>query len=259
MAQECGVAAAMLAVALALGALTLLAGRRLAPHPRNADDNPPPEYGARTAHKTWVQFRVRYALVALLFVVFDMEMVYMFPWAAVFKRLGLVAFLDMFVFIAILAAAIAFSWKLGAFEGGVIRYFAVDGGHGANLLAALAGYDPRLQPVASPRHADLLLVVEPISRKLVPALAEVARALPCPRRVLLAGDVPRAERIRGEELLPGAFRVEGTSPGQVAGAMLSSAAWQEVSVTEEFGWEPDSRPLSSREELELATEPASSV
>jgi NADH-quinone oxidoreductase subunit A len=75
-----------------------------------------PEYGAGTAHKTWVQFRVRYALLALLFVAFDMEMVFMFPWAVAFKRIGMVAFLDMFVFIAILAAAIAFAWKEGALD-----------------------------------------------------------------------------------------------------------------------------------------------
>ena len=54
--------------------------------------------------------------LALLFVAFDMEMVFMFPWAVVFKRLGLVAFLDMFVFIAILISAIAFAWKEGAFD-----------------------------------------------------------------------------------------------------------------------------------------------
>jgi NADH-quinone oxidoreductase subunit A len=68
------------------------------------------------ALETWVQFRVRYAVLALLFVAFDMEMVYMFPWAVVFKRLGVVAFLDMFVFIAILAAAIAYAWKEGVFD-----------------------------------------------------------------------------------------------------------------------------------------------
>jgi NADH-quinone oxidoreductase subunit A len=72
--------------------------------------------GARTEHKTWVQFRVRYAVLALLFVAFDMEMVFMFPWAVVFRRVGLVAFLDMFVFVAILAAALAYAWKEGALD-----------------------------------------------------------------------------------------------------------------------------------------------
>lgn len=72
--------------------------------------------GARTEHKTWVQFRVRYAVLALLFVAFDMEMVFMFPWAVAFRRIGLVAFLDMFVFFAILAAALAYAWREGALD-----------------------------------------------------------------------------------------------------------------------------------------------
>jgi NADH:ubiquinone oxidoreductase subunit 3 (subunit A) len=76
----------------------------------------PFESGLRSERKTWVQFRVRYFVLALVFVAFDMEMVFMFPWSVVFKRLGLSAFVDMFVFIAILAVAIAFAWKEGAFE-----------------------------------------------------------------------------------------------------------------------------------------------
>lgn len=111
-----GIAALMLFVALALGFLTLRAGRWLGPRPRRPADNPPPEHGGRTSHKTWIQFRLRYAVLALLFVAFDMEMVFMFPWAVVFKRVGLIAFGDMFVFIAILAAAIIFAWKEGAFD-----------------------------------------------------------------------------------------------------------------------------------------------
>ena len=111
-----GIVAALLVLAIAIGALVIGAGRWFVGQPRSPHDDPPFEYGSRTAHKTWVQFRVRYAVLALLFVAFDMEMVYMFPWAVAFKRLGLVAFLDMFVFIAILAAAIGYAWKEGAFD-----------------------------------------------------------------------------------------------------------------------------------------------
>lgn len=80
------------------------------------DQNAPIEWGAPTENKTWVQFRLRYAVVSLVFISFDMEMVYMFPWGVVFKRLGFVAFGDMFVFVAILAVAILFAWKEGAFD-----------------------------------------------------------------------------------------------------------------------------------------------
>jgi NADH:ubiquinone oxidoreductase subunit 3 (subunit A) len=109
-------AAVMLVVALLFGLLTLALGRLLGPSRRRQKDNPAPEDGGRTGHKTWVQFRLRYAILALLFVAFDMEMVFMFPWAVVYKRVGLVAFFDMFVFVAILAAALFFAWKEGAFD-----------------------------------------------------------------------------------------------------------------------------------------------
>ncbi|GHP01174.1 NADH-quinone oxidoreductase subunit A [Reticulibacter mediterranei] len=109
-------AGVMLLVALLLGILALGLNRWLAPTTRTSEKNPPPEYGGRTGHKTWVQFRLRYAVLALLFVAFDMEMVFMFPWAVVFKEVGLVAFFDMFVFVAILASAIFFAWKEGGLD-----------------------------------------------------------------------------------------------------------------------------------------------
>jgi len=110
------IAAVMLVLALLLGFLALGLGRFIGPRPRPEEQNPPPEHGGRTGHKTWVQFRLRYAVLALLFVAFDMEMVFMFPWAVVYKQVGLVAFFDMFVFVAILASAIFFAWKEGVFD-----------------------------------------------------------------------------------------------------------------------------------------------
>ena len=110
------IAGVMLLFALLLGFFALALGRIVGTKRRSANENPPPEHGGRTGHKTWVQFRLRYAVLALLFVAFDMEMVFMFPWAVVYKRVGLVAFFDMFVFVAILTSAIFFAWKSGAFD-----------------------------------------------------------------------------------------------------------------------------------------------
>ncbi len=110
------IAAIMLLVALLIGGFALVVNRLLGPSTRTSKQNPPPEHGGRTGHKTWVQFRLRYAVLALLFVAFDMEMVFMFPWAVAFKEVGLVAFFDMFVFVAILTSAIFFAWKEGAFD-----------------------------------------------------------------------------------------------------------------------------------------------
>lgn len=64
----------------------------------------------------WVQVDVRWAVIALIFVAFDMEMIYMFPWAVAYLEVGPVAFWDMFVFAAILAVGLAYAWKRGAFE-----------------------------------------------------------------------------------------------------------------------------------------------
>ena len=110
------IAGVMLVMALLFGLLALGLGKLFGPAARPPEQNPQTEFGGRTGHKTWVQFRLRYAVLALLFVAFDMEMVFMFPWAVVFKRVGLVAFFDMFVFVAILTSAILFAWKEGAFD-----------------------------------------------------------------------------------------------------------------------------------------------
>ncbi|MBA2677244.1 MAG: NADH-quinone oxidoreductase subunit A [Ktedonobacteraceae bacterium] len=116
MSSQYVLAGVMLIVALLLAFLTLVIHRLFVPHVQKPEQNPPPEHGGRTGHKTWVQFRLRYAVLALLFVAFDMEMVFMFPWAVAFKQVGLVAFFDMFVFVAILISAIIFAWKEGAFD-----------------------------------------------------------------------------------------------------------------------------------------------
>lgn len=59
----------------------------------------------------WNRFHVRYYVMALLFLTFDMEMVYMFPWAVVFLREGVIAVVEIFVFISILALGILYAWR----------------------------------------------------------------------------------------------------------------------------------------------------
>ncbi len=68
------------------------------------------------APAAWAQFRFGYVVYALIFLSFDMEMIYMYPWAVVFAAKGLEAFLDMLVFIAILSAGIAYAWGMGGLE-----------------------------------------------------------------------------------------------------------------------------------------------
>lgn len=64
----------------------------------------------------WASYRFGFPVYALIFLSFDMEMIFMYPWAVVFADLGLEAFLDMFVFIAILSAGIVYAWKMGGLK-----------------------------------------------------------------------------------------------------------------------------------------------
>jgi NADH:ubiquinone oxidoreductase subunit 3 (subunit A) len=71
---------------------------------------------ARLFSDARVQFPIRYYIIAMLFVIFDIEIVFMFPWAVAFKKLGLVGLVEMVVFIGILIVGFWYAWKKGALE-----------------------------------------------------------------------------------------------------------------------------------------------
>ena len=62
------------------------------------------------------RFSVQFYLVAMLFILFDVEAVFLYPWAVIFRELGLVGFVDMLVFIAILLLGLIYTWKRGALQ-----------------------------------------------------------------------------------------------------------------------------------------------
>lgn len=74
----------------------------------------PATAGHLSRNPAWVRYHVRYYGYALLFLAFDMEMAYMYPWAVVYKQEGLVALLDMGVFLAILFLGLLYGWSQGA-------------------------------------------------------------------------------------------------------------------------------------------------
>ena len=61
----------------------------------------------------WVQFNIRFYVIALIFLIFDVEVVFLFPWAMVFKDMGMVAFVEMGIFLLILIVGLAYVWKKG--------------------------------------------------------------------------------------------------------------------------------------------------
>lgn len=74
------------------------------------------ECGMETIGPTWVQFKINYFILALIFLVFDVETIFLYPWAITFQKMGVFAFIEMFVFLAILVAGFWYAWKEGAFE-----------------------------------------------------------------------------------------------------------------------------------------------
>ncbi len=71
------------------------------------------ECGEDPVGSAWIQFNIRFYVFALIFVVFDVEAVFLLPWAAVFRRLGPLAYVEGLVFIAILVVALAYVWRKG--------------------------------------------------------------------------------------------------------------------------------------------------
>lgn len=68
------------------------------------------------AQQVWVQFRVQYYIYALIFVIFDIEVVFLYPWAVAYGALGLFALVEMVIFLGILVLALAYAWRKGLLE-----------------------------------------------------------------------------------------------------------------------------------------------
>jgi NADH:ubiquinone oxidoreductase subunit 3 (subunit A) len=96
--------------------LALLIPRLIAPRKPNPLKNDTYECGIETVGETWVQFRVQYYIFALVFLVFDVELVFLFPWAAAFNQLPLFAVLEGILFVIILVAGLLYAWRKGALE-----------------------------------------------------------------------------------------------------------------------------------------------
>jgi NADH-quinone oxidoreductase subunit A len=74
------------------------------------------ECGENPQGSAWIQFNIRFYVFALIFIVFDVEAVFLLPWAVVFRQLGMLAFVEGIVFLVILAVALAYVWRKGDLE-----------------------------------------------------------------------------------------------------------------------------------------------
>jgi len=96
--------------------LALVIPRIIAPKKPNPLKSQTYECGIETVGDTWVQFKAQYYIFALVFLVFDVEVVFLFPWAVAFKLLPLFAVVEGVIFILILVAGLMYAWRKGVLE-----------------------------------------------------------------------------------------------------------------------------------------------
>ena len=74
------------------------------------------ECGLDTQGDTWIRFKISYFMYALVFLIFDVETVFLYPWAVLFQKLGAFGIIEMIIFMGILIVGFAYAWKEGALE-----------------------------------------------------------------------------------------------------------------------------------------------
>ncbi len=105
-----------LILAVAMGGSLLLLGTLFRPNRPNARKQAPYESGIPGIEPPRQRYTPRFYVVALLFVVFDIEAIFLFPWAVAFDALGLYGYIQAVVFIALLLGGLAYEWRKGALE-----------------------------------------------------------------------------------------------------------------------------------------------
>jgi len=110
-------------VALAFGCVPIIIGRLVGPHRPDPEKLSAYECGFNAFEDARMKFDVRYYLVAIAFIIFDLEVAYMFPWAAIFKEFAeadlavkLFGFIEMFIFMGILVVGFVWAWAKGALD-----------------------------------------------------------------------------------------------------------------------------------------------
>lgn len=103
-------------IGLVLGLIMLLAGRLFSKSLPYSEKNAPYECGFPAFEDARLPFDVRFYLVALLFILFDLETAFFFPWALVLRKLGVFAFFAMMLFLTLLILGFVYEWKRGALD-----------------------------------------------------------------------------------------------------------------------------------------------
>jgi len=107
---------AMLVLSALVPGLFLVASAVFAPRCPSVVKQEPFECGNVSSGPAWGRFSVKFYLTAILFIVFDVEVVFLYPWALLFRRLGIFGFVEMMIFISVLAFGLVYVWRKGALE-----------------------------------------------------------------------------------------------------------------------------------------------
>jgi NADH-quinone oxidoreductase subunit A len=103
-------------VGIAIGGVLLGVGKLVSPNRPDPEKLSPYECGFEAFEDARMKFDVRYYLVAILFILFDLEIAFLFPWAVVLQDIGFFGFAAMMIFLAILVVGFIYEWKKGALE-----------------------------------------------------------------------------------------------------------------------------------------------
>lgn len=105
-----------LLISISIPYLAFLISRLLAPIREGPEKLASYESGIEPKGNTWIRFQIRYYMFALVFAIFDVETVFLYPWAIGFRELGLFAFIEVIIFILILIVGLVYAWRKGALE-----------------------------------------------------------------------------------------------------------------------------------------------
>ena len=105
-----------LVIGLLVGLVPIALGYLAGPQKPDSEKLSPYECGFEAFEDSRMKFDVRYYLVAILFIIFDLEIAFLFPWAIVLEQIGMFGFLAMVVFLSILVVGFIYEWKKGALE-----------------------------------------------------------------------------------------------------------------------------------------------
>jgi NAD(P)H-quinone oxidoreductase subunit 3 len=105
-----------LVIAILVPFLAFNISNLVAPSSKSPEKSTTYESGIEPMGESWIQFQIRYYMFALVFVVFDVETVFLYPWAISFSELGIIAFIEAIIFIMILIIGLIYAWRKGALE-----------------------------------------------------------------------------------------------------------------------------------------------